>query len=135
MVVILPVPRVLSAKPVELYGDKRFLLCSRDDVRSRKLDRRLFHHQILSSVEFWLPSVTDDLLIIERPRSQGLVDMEPVVTGRPQRVPRYNEEDTSVTTKRELMGWYAYNLAAEVFAVGGVGKCFIYSRKRYSRIS
>ncbi|RDW88626.1 autophagy-related protein [Coleophoma cylindrospora] len=39
----------------------------------------------------------------------------------PQRAPRYPAEDTSLTSKRELMGWYAYGLAAEVFAVCGVG--------------
>jgi UMF1 family MFS transporter len=41
---------------------------------------------------------------------------------RTQRDPRYDEEDTSFTTKKELLGWYSYGLAAEVFAVCGVGK-------------
>lgn len=36
-------------------------------------------------------------------------------------VPRYEGEDTSPTTHRELLGWYSYGLAAEVFAVCGVG--------------
>jgi len=35
---------------------------------------------------------------------------------------RYEGEDTTVTTEREIRGWYAYGIAAEVFAVGGVGK-------------
>ncbi|KAH4798801.1 autophagy-related protein [Parastagonospora nodorum] len=35
--------------------------------------------------------------------------------------PRYNGEDTSATTNRELNGWYAYPIAAEVFAVVAVG--------------
>ena len=39
-----------------------------------------------------------------------------------QRVPRYDDEDTSPTTDKELRGWYAYGIAAEVFAVCGVGK-------------
>jgi UMF1 family MFS transporter len=34
---------------------------------------------------------------------------------------RYEGEDRSSTTKRELTGWYAYPIAAEVFAVVAVG--------------
>jgi UMF1 family MFS transporter len=34
---------------------------------------------------------------------------------------RYEGEDTSATTDRELNGWYAYTIAAEVFAVVAVG--------------
>jgi UMF1 family MFS transporter len=34
---------------------------------------------------------------------------------------RYEGEDTSATTIRELNGWYAYPIAAEVFAVVAVG--------------
>lgn len=34
---------------------------------------------------------------------------------------RYEGEDTSPTTTRELNGWYAYPIAAEVFAVVAVG--------------
>lgn len=41
---------------------------------------------------------------------------------RSQREPRYEGEDVSPTTDRELKGFYAYSLAAEVFAVCGVGK-------------
>ena len=33
---------------------------------------------------------------------------------------RYEGEDTSRTTDRELLGWYAYPIAAEVFAVVAV---------------
>ncbi|OCL10924.1 hypothetical protein AOQ84DRAFT_336699, partial [Glonium stellatum] len=40
---------------------------------------------------------------------------------RSQRFPRYDGEDTRVTTRKELMGWYAYGVGAEVFAVCGVG--------------
>ena len=36
-------------------------------------------------------------------------------------VTRYEGEDTSPTTDRELQGWYCYGVAAEVFAVVGVG--------------
>ena len=38
------------------------------------------------------------------------------------RAPRYPGEDTSETSGREIRGWYCYGLAAEVFAVCGVGK-------------
>jgi UMF1 family MFS transporter len=35
---------------------------------------------------------------------------------------RYEGEDLSATSPRELKGWYSYTIAAEVFAVVGVGK-------------
>lgn len=41
---------------------------------------------------------------------------------RPRQRTRYKGEDTSPTTPRELNGWYSYAIAAEVFAVVGVGK-------------
>jgi UMF1 family MFS transporter len=41
---------------------------------------------------------------------------------RPHQPLRYEHEDASPTTKRELRGWYSYAIAAEVFAVVGVGK-------------
>jgi Vacuole effluxer Atg22 like len=45
-----------------------------------------------------------------------------------QRPPRYDGEDTSPTSRKELMGWYAYGLAAEVFAVCGIGAyCFSFN--------
>ncbi|KAJ4351644.1 Autophagy protein 22 [Didymosphaeria variabile] len=40
---------------------------------------------------------------------------------RPSHPSRYHDEDTSPTTQRELRGWYSYAIAAEVFAVVGVG--------------
>ncbi|KAJ6014352.1 hypothetical protein N7540_008943 [Penicillium herquei] len=43
------------------------------------------------------------------------------VEGAQQRPPRYAGEDTTPTTHREILGWYAYGIAAEVFAVCGVG--------------
>lgn len=39
----------------------------------------------------------------------------------PQRSPRYPGEDTTPTSKQEIWGWYAYGIAAEVFAVCAVG--------------
>lgn len=41
---------------------------------------------------------------------------------RPKRSARFEGEDTSPTTVKELNGWYAYSLAAEIFAVVGVGE-------------
>jgi len=41
---------------------------------------------------------------------------------------RYFGEDNEVTTEKELLGWYSYGLAAEVFAVCGVGQSFDISR-------
>lgn len=43
--------------------------------------------------------------------------------GRPKRATRFEGEDTSPTSTKELNGWYAYSLAAEIYAVVGVGKC------------
>lgn len=43
------------------------------------------------------------------------------------RKPRYENEDTSPTTRRELMGWYCYGIAAEVFAVCGVGMLLLFT--------
>lgn len=42
-------------------------------------------------------------------------------------MPRYENEDTRPTSKRELMGWYCYGIAAEVFAVCGVGMSVSFS--------
>lgn len=42
--------------------------------------------------------------------------------GVQQRPPRYAGEDTTPTSHREILGWYSYGIAAEVFAVCGVGK-------------
>ncbi|KAJ5521086.1 Major facilitator superfamily domain general substrate transporter [Penicillium fimorum] len=41
--------------------------------------------------------------------------------GVQQRPPRYAGEDTTPTSRREILGWYSYGIAAEVFAVCGVG--------------
>ena len=40
-----------------------------------------------------------------------------------KRTPRYQGEDVRPTSKMEMWGWYTYGLAAEVFAVCGVGTC------------
>lgn len=35
--------------------------------------------------------------------------------------PQYEGEDTRLTSRKELWGWYAYGFAAEVFVICGVG--------------
>ena len=35
--------------------------------------------------------------------------------------PEYPGEDTRLTSRKELSGWYSYGWAAEVFVVCGVG--------------
>lgn len=53
----------------------------------------------------------------------------PPFEGTQERSPRYVGEDTTPTSHREVLGWYAYGIAAEVFAVCGVGslqQCSVY---------
>lgn len=52
----------------------------------------------------------------------------PRVMAAVSREPRYEGEDVSPTTSRELRGFYTYGIGAEVFAVCGVGE-FLASRK------
>ncbi|KAL3423281.1 autophagy-related protein ATG22 [Phlyctema vagabunda] len=54
---------------------------------------------------------------------------------RVQRAPRFPAEDTRVTTKAELMGWYTYGLAAEVFAVCGVGSFIPVTLEQLARVN
>lgn len=35
--------------------------------------------------------------------------------------PQYEGEDTRLTSRKELAGWYAYGFAAEVFIICGMG--------------
>ena len=35
---------------------------------------------------------------------------------------QYAGEDTRLTSKKELSGWYAYSFAAEVFVICGIGE-------------
>jgi hypothetical protein len=53
-------------------------------------------------------------------------DRESNEYGRPR---RYENEDTTPTSDRELKGWYSYGLAAEIFAVAGVGK-YVFTQQR-----
>ncbi|KAF2137463.1 uncharacterized protein K452DRAFT_235695 [Aplosporella prunicola CBS 121167] len=43
------------------------------------------------------------------------------IGGFGRRRPQFEGDDTTPTTDRELKGWYSYGIAAEVFAVCGVG--------------
>lgn len=36
---------------------------------------------------------------------------------------QYADEDTRLTSRKELSGWYAYAFAAEVFVICGIGMC------------
>lgn len=40
---------------------------------------------------------------------------------------RYPGEDTRLTSKKELSGWYAYGFAAEVFVICGMGSYYSFS--------
>jgi UMF1 family MFS transporter len=47
------------------------------------------------------------------------------------RAPRFEGEDVSPTTERELRGWYSIGLAAEIYAVCGVGRKLSYPSNRF----
>lgn len=49
--------------------------------------------------------------------------------------PRYEGEDTSPTSDRELQGWYCYGMAAEVFAVVGTGSFLPVTMEQLARES
>ncbi len=36
--------------------------------------------------------------------------------------PQYDGEDTRLTSRKELAGWYSYGFAAEVFAICAMGE-------------
>jgi hypothetical protein len=36
---------------------------------------------------------------------------------------QYAGEDTRLTSRQELSGWYMYGFAAEVFVICGIGEC------------
>lgn len=40
------------------------------------------------------------------------------------RIPEYEGEDTRLTSQKEIVGWYSYGWASEVFVVCGVGGWF-----------
>ena len=47
------------------------------------------------------------------------------------RAPRFEGEDVSPTTERELRGWYSIGLAAEIYAVCGVGRESFHPSNRF----
>lgn len=55
---------------------------------------------------------------LKRPESSMAIACDSTSANRP---PKYPGEDTTPTSQREIRGWYAYGIAAEVFAVCGVG--------------
>jgi UMF1 family MFS transporter len=57
----------------------------------------------------------------ERSSSGDQESMGPEPGVGPQIGPQYEGEDTRLTSKKELAGWYAYGFAAEVFIICGMG--------------
>lgn len=39
----------------------------------------------------------------------------------PYQEPKYEDEDTRLTSQKELAGWYSYGWAAEVFVICAMG--------------
>ncbi|OCK85661.1 autophagy-related protein 22-2 [Lepidopterella palustris CBS 459.81] len=52
---------------------------------------------------------------------------------RPPLFRRYDGKDDSVTSNKELIGWYAYSMAAEVFAICGIGSFLPVTIEQLSR--
>lgn len=52
--------------------------------------------------------------------------MGPDAGGHRRVLAQYPGEDTRLTSKKELAGWYAYGFAAEVFVICGMGESSIY---------
>ncbi|KAF2262984.1 autophagy-related protein-like protein 22 [Lojkania enalia] len=52
---------------------------------------------------------------------------------RPRLATRYEGEDTRMTTRQELNGWYSYSIAAEVFAVVAMGLFFPVTLEQLAR--
>lgn len=57
-----------------------------------------------SSLEYWRP------------------DMESQAPAPGSHDPQYEDEDSRLTSRKELAGWYSYGWAAEVFAICAMGK-------------
>jgi MFS transporter, UMF1 family len=57
----------------------------------------------------------------ERSSSGDRESMGPEEAPRRRPVFRYAGEDTRLTSRKELAGWYAYGFAAEVFVICGMG--------------
>lgn len=57
----------------------------------------------------------------ERSSSADHDSMGPEPSSEGQTRPQFAGEDTRLTSKKELAGWYAYGFAAEVFIICGMG--------------
>jgi UMF1 family MFS transporter len=57
--------------------------------------------------------------------------MGPDTGGHRRAGSQYPGEDTRLTSKRELAGWYAYGFAAEVFVICGMGEQILSFRGKY----
>lgn len=47
----------------------------------------------------------------------------------------YSGEDTRLTSKKELAGWYCYGFAAEVFVICGMGKSSLFTLERKVKVN
>lgn len=58
----------------------------------------------------------------ERSSTSSESEMDPEMATHRRVKAEYPGEDTRLTSKKELAGWYAYGFAAEVFVICGMGK-------------
>ncbi|KAI9745247.1 MAG: Autophagy protein 22 [Claussenomyces sp. TS43310] len=68
----------------------------------------------------------------ERSSSADYESMGPD-SSAPRLAPQYAGEDTRLTSRRELWGWYAYGFAAEVFVICGIGSFIPITLEQLSR--
>jgi hypothetical protein len=47
-------------------------------------------------------------------------------------MPKYEGEDSRLTSRKELAGWYSYGWAAEVFAICAMGMAFTRAREAHA---
>ena len=71
-----------------------------------------------SKISFTSPSLSFDADDEDSMSSQHSMQSEPDIEGH-KGTPRYSGEDTRLTSRKELSGWYSYGFAAEVFVVCG----------------
>ena len=91
---------------------------SRSPHRQRRHSHRHRANSIKASERSHSSSLADD----ERSSSSTNEDIMGPEASAFRDVPsQYEGEDTRLTSKKELAGWYAYGFAAEVFVISGIG--------------
>lgn len=90
-----------------------------DQLQRPRLSNRLFSAQSIKTFKSHSSSFEAD---DERSSSTDSMGPDPALIRRGG--PQYEGEDTRLTSRKELWGWYAYGFAAEVFVICGVGKSF-----------